>query len=101
MIFDSASDEARITFDSVPEFFATGANSFTIILRADGSATIAYGAMSATDGLAGATEGGGAADPGETDLSSAGFIPASGTSYEQFGFGDENDLSNTTLQLVP
>jgi len=90
---------ATVIFDAVPEFFATGANSFMVTMRDDGSYTIAYGAISSLDGLAGSTEGGGAADPGETDLSAGGPYPAAGTTYEEF-IGD-NDLSGLTLDFNP
>ena len=90
-----------VNFDEVPEFFSTGANTFSVTLRADGSVTIAYGAVSATDGLVGVTEGGGAVDPGETDLSAGGSFPVLGTTYEQFTFGDPFDLSGTVIDFVP
>ncbi len=88
---------ATVIFDSVPEFFATGANSFSVTLRDDGSFTIAYGAVSSTNGLAGTTEGGGAADPGPTDLSAVGSFPAAGTTYETA----PADLSGLTLEFTP
>jgi hypothetical protein len=89
---------ATITFDSVPEFIATGANTFSVTLREDGSYTIQYGAISAGDGIAGTSPGGGAADPGPTDLSAAPQpFPASGVTYEQ----NPGDLSGLTLDFVP
>ena len=91
--------EATVVFDSVPEFISIGANTFMVTMRDDGTFTIEYGAISATDGLAGTTEGGGAANPGETDLSGGGPFPAVGTTYEQFGFGDANDLDSETLEF--
>jgi len=90
--------EATVIFDSVPEFFNTGANTFMVTMRVDGSYTIEYDAISATDGLAGTTEGGGAADPGETDLSAGGPYPKAGTTYENFSGGD-NDLAGDTLEF--
>lgn len=90
---------ATVIFDAVPEFFTTGANTFMVTMRDDGSYTIAYGAISSLDGLAGSTEGGGAADPGETDLSAGGPYPAAGTTYE--GFTGDNDLSGLTLDFNP
>ena len=91
------SGEATVIFDAVPEFSNTGANTFMTTLRDDGTFTIEYGAVSAADGLAGSTEGGGAADPGETDLSGGGPFSAVGTTYEQFS-GD-NDLDSETLEF--
>ena len=65
--------------------------------------TIEYGAVSALDGLVGVTEGNGAANPGETDLSAAGSLSVVGTTYEQFlGFGgDTFDLSGQTIVFSP
>jgi hypothetical protein len=86
-----------VVFDSVPEFFNTGANTFMATLRDDGSFTIEYGAVSAVDGLSGTTEGGGAADPGPTDLSAGGPFPAAGTTYEDAA----GDLSGLDLDFNP
>ncbi|NNK34099.1 MAG: hypothetical protein HKP02_13295 [Xanthomonadales bacterium] len=97
VIFESDVGSATVTFDSVPEFFATGPNTFAVTLRADGSFTFAYGAVSASDGIAGTTEGGGAADPGATDLSAGGPFSASGTTYET----SPGDLSGLTIDFIP
>lgn len=94
--FDAGS--ATVVFDGVPQFLAGDDNTFMATMRADGSYTIEYGNIDATDGLAGATEGSGAADPGETDLSAVGFFNKAGTAYEQFSSND-NDLSGTTLEF--
>ena len=92
---------ATVSFVGVPEFVSTGSNSFDITLAADGTVTIAYGAVSATDGLVGVTPGGGSADPGETDLSAALSLSVNGTTYEQFGTGDAFDLSGAVLTFNP
>jgi hypothetical protein len=84
----------------VPEFLASTGNTFMVTLRDDGSFTFEYGVINATDGLVGTTEGGGAADPGETDLSAGGAFPASGTTYESFS-GSDNDLSGLILEFTP
>ncbi|MEM8547972.1 MAG: carboxypeptidase-like regulatory domain-containing protein [Pseudomonadota bacterium] len=88
-----------VTFEDVPEFFATTGNTFSVTLSADGSISISYGDVAATDGIAGVSAGGGIADPGETDLSATGGGAASGATYEQFGFGDENDLDNSDISF--
>jgi hypothetical protein len=89
-----------VHFVSVPEFLATGTNYFTTELRRDGAVTITYQATNRSDALVGVTQGGGAADPGPTDLS-AGTHSAVGTTYEVFGgsFGTYGgtDLSYRTL----
>ena len=87
-------DFLTVTFDAVPEFPATGANSFTVTLNPDGSFDFAYGAMSSTTGITGATEGGGAADPGPSDMAGGSF-PAAGTTYEE----DPADLSGSTIDF--
>lgn len=93
---------ATVNFVDVPEFFSTGANNFSVTLAADGSVTIAYGSVTALDGIVGVTEGGGAADPGETDLSAGGPFLAVGTTYERFtGSSDPFDLDDQTLAFQP
>lgn len=101
VIAESDATSFTVSFQNVPEFFATGSNSFSVTLNADGSVQIAYGAVSATDGLVGVTEGGGAANPGETDLSAAPNQSVVGTTFEQFTFGDGFDLSGVTLDFQP
>ena len=85
----------------MPEFVSTGANSFTLTLRADGSYTIEYGAISALDGLAGSSPGGGVTDPGASDLNALGNFLASGTHYELFDAVNPNDLSGVVLEFTP
>ena len=92
-----------VCFESVPEFFSTGSNTFSVTLDASGVVTIEYGAVSANDALVGVTQGSGAADPGETDLSATLSFSVVGTTYERFlGFGgDTFDLSGQTLVFSP
>ena len=90
-----------VTFDAVPEFLAGNSNNFAVTLRSDGSITVAYGNIDATDGLAGVTEGGGAADPGASDLSSSMTWPVVGTTYELFNTGNPNDTTGLTLDFLP
>jgi len=74
-----------IHFVTVPEFFTEKANNFSIRLDKHGTVTLDYLDVLAQDGLAGITQGGGAADPGPSDLSR--FIPLfpkTGTTYELF-----------------
>lgn len=53
--------------------------------------------------LVGVTEGGGAADPGEADLTErwVPVFPTSGTTYERFVYPDPFDLSFSSLFFVP
>jgi hypothetical protein len=90
--------EFLVTFDDVPEFNTNNSNSFTFRLRSDGTYDVEYGVVETTAALAGRTPGGGAANPGETDLGNA-IQPIAGTTvYENFlGGGDDVDLGNGTL----
>ncbi len=92
-------DEFKVTFQDVPEFFASTGNTFSVTLRPDGSISMDYGDIAAIDGIVGVTEGNGAADPGATDLSANPSQPATGTTYEAFGFGNPNDLDNASLEF--
>jgi Bacterial pre-peptidase C-terminal domain len=94
--------QLTIAFVNVPEFIATGANTFSVTLHATGQYTVSYGAVSALDALAGTSQGNGAANPGESNLSSAAVWPALGTTYELFtGAGDPFDLDNLSLNFMP
>jgi hypothetical protein len=94
--FDAGS--TTVVFDGVPQFLAGDDNTFMATMRSDGSYTIEYGNVDATEGLAGTTEGSGAADPGETDLTAGGPFNKAGTTYENFSGGD-NDLTGATLEF--
>ncbi|MDX1450677.1 MAG: PPC domain-containing protein, partial [Acidimicrobiia bacterium] len=93
-------DSMVVSFEDVPEFSTTGANTFAVTMFSDGGVNIQYGATNGNDGLVGITEGGGAANPGETDLSSAGALSATGTTYEVFSSG-EFDLDFLGLAFTP
>jgi hypothetical protein len=91
-----------VTYENVPEFVATGSNTFSVTLAQNGSVSIAYGAVSALDGLAGVTQGNGAPAVAETNLSAGGSFSAQGTTYEQFtGTADPFDLDNLLLLFNP
>lgn len=83
-----------IHFATVPEFFSLRPNYFSVTLERDGDVEMEWLAMTRTDAIIGVTPGGGAANPGPTDLSRRREWPADGTTYEQFlGFFSEFDLS--------
>ena len=71
-------------FVSVPEFITTSPNYFSVELDSAGDIDIDYFATSRTDGITGVTQGSGAANPGETDLSADNSQSATGTTYEEF-----------------
>ena len=84
IIAEEKNRELRIHFVSVPEFFVTGSNYFTLTLDRWGNVDIDYGATNRGDALVGITQGGGAADPGPIDISRARRLSVDGTSYELF-----------------
>ena len=90
-----------VRWNNVPEFAFGNSNSFSVRLRSDGSYTVEYGNVDAIDGIAGRSEGGGATDPGETDLSTASQPLGQGmfTVYELFT--NDGDLDNLTLDFAP
>jgi hypothetical protein len=92
-------DSMTVKYDDIPEFFSTGANTFWVTMSANGDVTITYGTTNGNDGIVGVTEGGGATDPGETDLSAAGSLSAVGTTYEEFATG-ELDLDSMVLVFL-
>ena len=91
-----------VSYVGVPEFTTTGSNTFSVTLHSDGTVDVDYGAVSALDGITGVTQGGGAANPGETNLSAGGPFSAVGTTFEQFtGAGDPFDLAGASLTFDP
>ena len=93
----------NIHFISVPEFFADSPNYFTVTLDKKGEVNVDYGPTSRSDSIVGVTQGGGAADPGPTNLSNANHLSAAGTTYERFlgdtfGYGGI-DLSFKSLRF--
>jgi hypothetical protein len=106
-VTETDEDSLEISFAAVPEFGVAGtANTFTLTLYPDGTASILYGDLSVSDGLVGFACGGTAVD--SVDLSAyevlAGtFGIGSGTEdgiYEQFSnLGSPNDLANEEIDL--
>lgn len=101
VLLDRDADSLTVEFREVPEFLATTGNTFRVTLFSDGRVEVAYGAIAATDGLAGVSPGGGAANPGGTNLSAGGPFPVAGVTYELFNAGNLNDLDNLTLDFTP
>ncbi len=94
-----------VTWEDVPEWFATGSNTFSIELKKGSSqATVSYGNVSATDGLAGLSCG--LAQTGGAEQESVLRQGKNQTThnfnhntaiYEWFSDGD-NDLANYTVK---
>ena len=91
-----------VHYVSVPEFFSDSPNYFSVHLLPLGLFALDYGATARSDAIVGVTQGNGATDPGEQDLSD-GFpiLSGRGTLYEQFLFPDPGDLSFVDLLFLP
>ena len=90
-----------VHYVSVPEFFSDVANYFSVRIDRFGIVKLQYGPTARSDSLVGVTEGGGAADPGESDLSRR-FPPifsGRGTTYEQFAGSGEPPLEPFDLDF--
>jgi hypothetical protein len=88
VVVSSEPGAVTIHFVTVPEFFTEKANNFSIRLDSHGNTTFNYLGVLAQDGLVGITQGGGAADPGPSDLSRFfSLFPKTGTTYELFTVG--------------
>lgn len=91
----------NIHFVSVPEFFSTSPNYFSVSLLPFGFYGVQWGATAGSDALAGITEGNGAPDPGASNLSAIFPVQSGrGTRYERF-LANEFDLSFRELLFVP
>jgi hypothetical protein len=86
VVVDANARPAAVHFISVSEFFSSTPNYFTAELGEQGKVALKYGPTARGEALVGATQGGGAADPGPTDLSRRG-LRGNGTTYEQFLIG--------------
>jgi hypothetical protein len=84
VIAEEKPGELLVHFVSVPEFLTTGTNYFTVQLDRKGDIQFDYGATNRSDAIVGVTRGGGAFDPGPTDLSKAWWLSARGTTYQPF-----------------
>lgn len=87
-----------VTFSGVPDFLASGSNSFAMTIFADGSIEFVYESRNDDQALVGLSPGGGVADPGGSDLSALGNpIPFGGPIYQLFS----NDFDLQFLRFEP
>jgi hypothetical protein len=99
--------DTTVHFVSVPQFGDLSGNYFSVRLAPHGKADVSYGPTARGDTLVGVTEGGGAADPGETDLSEgcrSSVFSGRGTTYELFSAASPPkpfDLSFEDLLFQP
>jgi hypothetical protein len=85
VLVDANARPAAVHFVSVSQFFSSNPNYFTAELGDSGKVAIKWGPTARGAGLVGMTQGGGAPNPGPTDLSKRGLRPT-GTTYEEFLF---------------
>ena len=88
----------------MPEFGLTSPNYFSTTLVVGGFLALDWGPTARSDALVGLTQGGGVADPGESDLSTTPLLRTNRTIYDQFvvSAGDNGlDLSFLTRLGVP
>lgn len=97
VLVNSEGSEFSVSFENVPQFGGTDVNNFTVTLLSDGTVVMDYGQVDTVDALVGISEGGGALDPGETDLSINPNNSVSGTVYELFDFVEGFDLDGSIL----
>jgi hypothetical protein len=83
VVADTSARPAKVHFISVSEFFSSSPNYFTAELGDHGAIALKWGPTARDNSLVGATQGGGATDPGPTNLSRFG-LRYLGTSYEEF-----------------
>jgi hypothetical protein len=86
---------------SVPQFGSLSPNYFDVSLVFGGGIVLDWGATERGDSLVGLTAGGGAADPGATDLSDRFLLSARRTTYEPFTVPGLFDLSFRVLLAIP
>ncbi|MDJ0758411.1 MAG: carboxypeptidase-like regulatory domain-containing protein [Woeseiaceae bacterium] len=86
-IVDNDKESTTIHGVSIAEFFSSSPNYFSVELEEEGEIELSYGVTARSDALVGISEGGGAADPGETNLSRLDDEEAGGTIYETFTVG--------------
>jgi hypothetical protein len=104
VFFNDLGTSALITWQDVIVFGGAAGSEFTVQVElfADGSFKFRYDNRTpngANNGVVGASEGNGVADPGEVNLS-GGVLGAGATVYEDFGAGD-NDMFDGELCFTP
>ncbi|HSS52620.1 MAG TPA: hypothetical protein VLX28_27065 [Thermoanaerobaculia bacterium] len=104
VFFQQTSNTFTVTYQNVPEFLNTGANTFSIKLsRSSNNVDVSYGGLTLTDGLAGVSCGAALTsgfetasnlthDNGRNELKKQPAI------FELFGPGNPNDLANRTVK---
>lgn len=99
--FNALPGKAIVTWNAVPEYSNTGANTFQIAIDTAGNVQFAFDANcrnTSHTALTGMSPGSNSANPGGSDLSSGTFPTTSATVYEIFG-ANAFDLQSRPLQF--
>ena len=103
--FSQTSNDFTVTFDSVPEFFATTGNTFSVTLsRSSNHIDVVYGDIAAVDAVVGVSCGGAITSSFETGTDLSALAPSrinlhnQPAVYELFTFASNNDLGNSTVR---
>jgi len=103
--YTETEDQLTITFDQIKEYGTdSGSNTFSVVLKSDGSMVMSYGDMISKDGLVGWScgEGGDALDLSAWDVPDGSAGIGQGTEaalFEVFTPAHPNDLAGRTLQF--
>jgi len=103
--FYQSANDFTVVYDGVPEFPATGANSFQITLKKSSDhIDVDYFEMSAADGLAGVSCGGAVTSGFETAADLSSYAPSrinlhnQPAVFELFSSSSPNDLASSTVR---
>lgn len=89
-----------VHYEDVPEFATTTSNTFSVTLHPTGMIDISWNGMASVDAIVGLSPGGGAPDPGPTDLSSSPLhLYGDSAIYETFTTGNPNDVAGSTIHF--
>lgn len=103
LFFNDLGSSALITWNNCPLFGGGGVVDCQLVLFPGGTFEVRYGAalLANNDFLIGCSSGGGAIDPGASDISAGAMTAGDPTVYEQFLGTPATDLAGGTITFVP